>query len=139
MTVLERAEVHEVDGPWHEDPWAGVPVIGGAAPGAGDPGGETPVPCGQEAVAVRCDAVGNPCVLLWRGREHRVLQPVIHCFERRNWWDVADRVPRESRTSAVDRERWRVQAVQAGASVVRTFELTRNQFTGQWELLRAGF
>lgn len=135
MTVLEMPESVDVEGgpTGHEDPWDGVPVIGAGRVGPG--AGALPPRPGPEGFSVRCDDTGAPCAVTYRGREQRVLQPVIHWFERRNWWDVEDRVPRESRTSAVDRECWRVQAVQAGAAVARTFELTRSQFTGRWELL----
>ena len=135
MTVLEAAESAEVESGragW-EDPWETVPVIGA---GHLRPDVEIALPHpGADGFSVRCDRSGAPCAVTYRGREQRVLQPVIHWYERRNWWDVEDRVPRESRTSAVDRECWRVQAVPSGAAVARTFELTRNQFTGRWELL----
>ncbi|WP_330446769.1 DUF6504 family protein [Kocuria rhizophila] len=132
MTVLDTRQIESF-----EDPWDTVPVIGAALdPEAAGAAGEWGAEAAPEDVSVRCDAVGNPCELVYHGREQRVLEPVIHWFERRKWWDVEARVPRESRTSAVDRERWRVQAVQAGAAVARTFELTRNQATEQWQLLR---
>ncbi|RKQ36509.1 hypothetical protein [Kocuria tytonis] len=124
----------------YEDPWSGVPVIGAGAveevperawpPAAGS---------GTDGVSVHCSASGEPLEVVHRGCRHRVLQPVIHWYERRNWWDVADRVPRESEISAVDRECWRMQAVEPGALMARTFDLTRDQFTGRWRVLRAGF
>lgn len=132
MTVLDAVEIER-----HEDPWEAVPVIGGTLVDARAEGaGEAVVPDATGEFSVHCDSSGNPCALFYRGRGQRVLQPVIHWYERCNWWDLADRVPRESPTSAVDRERWRVQAVEAGAAVARTFELTRDQSTGQWGLLR---
>ena len=135
MTVLEVAETAQFEDGWagREDPWETIPVIGAGRPGCEV---ETALPHrGADGFSVRCDGSGAPCAVTYRGREQRVLQPVIHWYERRNWWDVEERVPRESRTSAVDRERWRVQAVEPGAAVAHTFELTRNQFTGRWELL----
>lgn len=139
MTVLGAAEAAEFEDGWagRDDPWESFPVIGAGRVG---PRAETALPHpGADGFSVRCDRSGAPCTVTYRGREQRVLQPVIHWYERRNWWDVEDRVPRESRTSAVDRECWRVQAVQPGAVVARTFELTRNQFTGRWELLGVSF
>ena len=132
MTVLEMTETGQ-----YEDPWDTVPVIGAGVPVERPTGlmdGSTDLTPGD--LAVVCDITGTPCAVTYRGEEHRVLQPVMHWYERRNWWDVEDRVPRESRTSAVDQERWRVQAVRSGVVIARTFELVRNQFTGQWRVLR---
>ena len=132
MTVLEMTETGQ-----YEDPWDTVPVIGAGMPverptglvdGATDPA--------LDDLAVVCHSPGTRCVGTYRGEEHRVLQPAVRWYERRNWWDVEVRVPRESRTSAVDQERWRVQVVRPGVVIARTFELVRNQFTDQWRVLR---
>lgn len=132
MTVLGAVEIECC-----EDPWEAVPVIGGTLVDArAECAGEGAVLDAAGEFSVHCDPSGDPCELFYRGRGQRVLQPVIHWYERCNWWDLADRVPRGSHTSAVDRERWRIQAVEAGAAVARTFELTRDQSTGRWGLLR---
>ncbi|MBN6811843.1 hypothetical protein [Kocuria marina] len=132
MAVLEMTETGQ-----YEDPWDTVPVIGAGMPverPTGLVGGSTDP--ALDDLAVVCDITGTPCVVTYRGEEHRVLQPAVRWYERRNWWDVEVRVPRESRTSAVDQERWRVQVVRPGVVVARTFELVRNQFTDQWRVLR---
>lgn len=132
MTVLEMTETGQ-----YEDPWDTVPVIGAGVP-VERPTGLLDDPAGPalDDLAVVCDITGTPCAVTYRGEEHRVLQPAVRWYERRNWWDVEVRVPRESRTSVVDQERWRVQAVRPGVVIARTFELVRNQFTDQWRVLR---
>ena len=132
MTVLEMTETGQ-----YEDPWDTVPVIGAGMP-VERPAGllDDLADPALDDLAVVCDITGTPCAVTYRGEEHRVLQPAVHWYERRNWWDVEVRVPRESRTSAVDQERWRVQAVRPGVVIARTFELVRNQFTDQWRVLR---
>ncbi|MDO4918407.1 DUF6504 family protein [Kocuria sp.] len=136
MTALDAREIHKAGVVRCEDPWAGVPVIGGGVPEVGEPAVGPPSHSRPEGVAVRCNAALDPCALVYRGRELRVLQPVIHWFERCNWWDTEERVPRESATSVVDREYWRVQAAPAEAGIIRTFDLTRDQATGWWQVLR---
>ena len=135
MTAGEAVEVRC----W-EDPWDTVPVIGAGTPDAvGAEGHEEGLEWGGGELSVECDSLGTPCQLLHDGREFHVLQPAVHWYERRNWWAVEDRVPRASVTSAVDEERWRVQATRPRDVVPRTFELARSQVTGEWRVLRVSF
>ncbi|CAL8898094.1 hypothetical protein KVA01_08110 [Kocuria varians] len=131
MTVLESTEIGV-----HEDPWDSVPVIGAGVSAALAEGAREIVPedlGGQ--VVVRCDETGAPREVLHRGHAHRVVEQPVRWYDRRNWWDLVDRVPRESRTSLVDHELWQVQAVQRGAVLPATFRLLRDQSTGWWRLL----
>lgn len=84
---------------------------------------------------VHCDEFGAPCELVFRSRLHRVTAPPQRWYERRRWWELEERVPRESGESVVDRQHWRVQAAQRGAVEPRTLELVRHEITGQWWLL----
>ena len=84
---------------------------------------------------VHCDESGVPHELVLRGRIHRVTAPPQRWYQRRRWWELEERVPRESGQSVVDREHWRVQAAQRGAVVARTVELVRHGITGQWWLV----
>ncbi len=84
---------------------------------------------------VHCDESGAPCELVFRGRVHRVTAPPQRWYERRRWWELEERVPRESGQSVVDRQHWRVQAAQRGAIEPRTLELVRHEITGQWWLV----
>lgn len=84
---------------------------------------------------VHCDASGVPCELVLRGRIHRVTAPPQRWYQRCRWWELEERVPRESGQCVVDREHWRVQAAQRGAVMARTVELVRHGITGQWWLV----
>lgn len=84
---------------------------------------------------VHCDESGAPCELVFRGRLHRVTSPPQRWYERRRWWELEERVPRDSGQAVVDRQRWRVQAAQRGAVESRTLELARHEITGQWWLV----
>ena len=100
MTVLEMTEAGQ-----YEDPWDTVPVIGAGMPverPTGLVGGSTaPV---LDDLAVVCDITGTPCVVTYCGEEHRVLQPAVRWYERRNWWDVEVRVPREVPEAVRDKD-----------------------------------
>ncbi|WNB89601.1 DUF6504 family protein [Glutamicibacter protophormiae] len=131
MTVLESAEI----GSW-EDPWESVPVIGAGVRAASTRRGrDLTLEGGAAEVVVRCDGAGVPREVVHRGRVHRVVEPPVRWYERRNWWESEDRVPRESRTSMVDRELWQVQALQGGTTAPCTFRLVRNQVSDRWQLL----
>lgn len=84
---------------------------------------------------VRCDPAGVPRELTYRGRRYTVVSPPLRWYERRNWWDLDQRAPRDSPRNVVDRQCWSVQAAQRAAVVPRTFELLHQESTGCWWVL----
>lgn len=102
------------------------------SPPTGRPGPEpgtrgAPVEC-----EVRCDSAGMPRELTHEGRDYTVISPPLRWYERRNWWELDGRVPRDSALNAVDRQRWSVQVARSGAVVPRTFELLHQESKGRW-------
>ena len=85
-----------------------------------------------EPCEVLCDPAGAPQELVLRGRIHRVMAPPQRWYQRRPWWELDQRIPRETDRCAVERQHWRVQAAQCGAVEPCTVELVRHEVTGQW-------
>ena len=81
---------------------------------------------------MRCDSAGVPRELIHGGRHYTVISPPFRWYERRNWWELDERVPRDSPLNAVDRQRWSVQVTRPGAVVPRTFELLRQESAARW-------
>ena len=106
---------------------------------AGVPGpelgaGRAPVEC-----EVRCDRSGVPRELTCEGWHYTVISPPFHWYERRNWWELDERVPRDSVLNAVDRQRWSVQVTRPAAVVSRTFELLHQESTRRWWVIHDRF
>lgn len=108
-----------------------VDAAGEASPSGWWPDAESaPVQC-----EVRCDPAGVPRELVYRGLRYTVVCPPLRWYERRNWWDLDRRAPRNSGHNAVDRQRWSVQAAQRAAVVTHTFELLHQESTRSWWVL----
>lgn len=94
-------------------------------------------PVGFERCEVSCDAAGVPEQIAHRGHLYWRSHSPRRWFERRNWWELEDRVPRASVINAVDRERWSVQVLSRGVATPITLELVKQQATGQWWIASA--
>jgi hypothetical protein len=92
----------------------------------------------MEHIVVRTTAAGLPMAVQRSGREWLVGAEPVRWFERVDWWDGQNRMPRG--LGRVDVEVWRVQA-RLGRNVrteLTTMELLNDQQGGGWRLRSAG-
>ncbi len=91
----------------------------------------------MEHVVVRTTAAGLPLAVRRSGREWLVGAEPLRWFERLNWWEEQNRMPKG--LGRVDVEVWRVQA-RLGRNVrseLTTMELLNDQQGGGWRLRSA--
>jgi hypothetical protein len=88
----------------------------------------------MEHVVVRTTAAGIPLAVEREGRNWLVGAEPVRWFERVNWWEQQQRMPKG--LGRVDVEVWQVQA-RVGRNVrseLTTMELLRDQLGGGWKL-----
>lgn len=85
-----------------------------------------------ESVGATTTPAGLPLRILWRGRTWHVRAQPVHWYERRNWWEITKRVPRETGAGIVDLSVWQLQLQLGNAGELRTVLIAHDEATGRW-------
>lgn len=88
----------------------------------------------MEHVIVRTDSQGRPTAVLSGGREWAVGAPPVRWFERINWWENSQRMPKGRGGVDVEVLQVQVRLGNNGRSALTTMYLQRDGMGGGWRL-----